>query len=84
MSTDATDEQMATPHPYEDEFERLPAWICENVIRKLAREANSVDEFDEAVDRYDRWQMNHGRRDVAEVWARFAARYCADIFAGTA
>lgn len=81
---EATDQQMATPHAYEDEFARRAAWMFDNVIRKLAREANSAEEFDEAIHWYGQWNMNRGRRDVAEAWALFAARYCADIFAGTA
>ena len=81
---EVTAEQMATAHPFEDELHRKTAWMFDNLLRKLAREAPSIEWVDEAVVWYGQDQMNRGHREIAAAWANFAARYGRDILAGTA
>ncbi len=74
----ATEEQLNTPHLYEDTFERWLAWTFDNLFIELALRAGDEDEFGNFVHNYGQNLLNDGKRTVGHAWAEFAARKYAD------
>lgn len=70
-----TDEQMATAHPYEDQFERGTAWLFENLYWGFRQTAPNQKDFDSMVEhRFGEMLINIGESGLAVCWNAFVQR----------